>query len=118
MLVKKPIRSPWQTESSLIEEIIDNFDFEKCQKVMEFLNWSWVSVGTPNVENLKDSARNRLRECIDACKSKNVKSDSGYSVSSGGLKATVSKNRYGHINWAELEFVLTDWGVDYEIQKG
>ena len=38
--------------------------------------------------------------------------DSPYMVSSGGLKASVFKNRYNQITFAKLEFILTEWDVE------
>jgi hypothetical protein len=35
-----------------------------------------------------------------------------YFCSSGGLKGTAWKNRYGHVAGIKLEFVLTEWDSD------
>jgi hypothetical protein len=35
-----------------------------------------------------------------------------YFSSSGGLKGTAWKNRYGHVAGIKLEFVLTEWDSD------
>jgi hypothetical protein len=104
-------------EESMIQEIIDNFDFGKCQEVMEMTNWVWISVGIPTVNHLIDSARQRLRNAINSCKDKEISHKTVYHVSSGGLKASAIKNRYGHIIWISLEFVLTDWSLDYDFDE-
>lgn len=51
---------------SLIDEVMDNFDFNKVRKVMKQLNWRWASAedGIPEVYELKDSARRLLNECL------------------------------------------------------
>jgi len=41
-----------------------------------------------------------------------IKHDSYYYSSTGGLKAIAWKNKYGHITSIELEFVLTSWESD------
>ena len=45
-----------------IEEIMDEFDFQNVQNVMEFLGWTWVTTGgrVPSVEQLKACARHQL----------------------------------------------------------
>ena len=30
------------TQQQLIDEILDQFDFEKVKKVMDALNWTWA----------------------------------------------------------------------------
>jgi hypothetical protein len=111
-------KNQWETEESLIKEVIENFDFDKCQKTMDFLNWNWVSVGIPTVNHLVDSAKKRLRDCISYCKEcKELGAEKPYMVSSGGLKASAIKNRYGHIIWLSLEFVLTDWTIEYDLKE-
>ena len=47
------------------------------------------------IEGIKNAGRMGLNE--------------GYSSSSGGLKATVYKNRYNQITFIKLEFVFTEW---------
>ena len=104
-------------EYQLIHEIIENFDFEKCHIAMTLLNWKWAQIGgarVPTIQELKDSAKQRLINAMDEIKTTEYKMglDSPFIVSSGGLKASVFKNRYNHITFAKLEFVLTDWDAE------
>ena len=105
---------PIQKVNKMIEEIIENFDFDKCYRVMEVLNWKWVVVGVPTVEIIKERARRRLDDVVEMINDKTEKKRSGvdYFVSSGGLKATGWINRYGQIEALRLEFILTDWDSD------
>ena len=97
-------------EQKMVDEIIEHFNFQKCHKTMKYLKWSWASTGIPSIEELKESAIKLLKRTIEYAKTKEVK-DSCY-VSSGGIKATAYKNRYGRIIALHLEFVLTEWDSD------
>lgn len=82
-----------------IDEIMDWFDFERVAKVMEFLNWKWVSAedGVPSIGEIKKSARRLLKEAI---KNKT-------SIATGGFKVTyIPKDDY-----ILLEFVLSEFDV-------
>ena len=52
-----------------------------------------------------------MMDAIKVCKD-GESHKSSYFSSSGGLKATTWKNRYGHIEGIRLEFVLTAWDAD------
>lgn len=61
--------------NTFIEEVLDNFDFHKVHKVMEYFNWGWGEDGTvPDVPALKRTARwlledaytTALADCGDA----------------------------------------------------
>lgn len=101
-------------EEKMIDEIIQEFDFERCYNAMTALNWQWVGTGIPNIDMLKESAINRLRTAIKGVKDKEnrLSANETYSASSGGLKGTAWKNRYGHVAGIKLEFVLTEWDSD------
>lgn len=101
-------------EEKMIEEIIQEFDFERCYNAMNALNWQWVGTGIPNIDMLKESAINRLRTAIKGVKDKEnrLSVNETYFSSSGGLKGTAWKNRYGHVAGIKLEFVLTEWDSD------
>ena len=52
-----------------LDEIMDNFDFEKVEKVMEFLDWKWAFIeGSPKVPtraDLRSGVRKQFREMFD-----------------------------------------------------
>jgi hypothetical protein len=106
--------SPHLKEQRMIDEVIENFNFLRCYKVMNHLNWKWGNEGIPTIDRLKESAVERIRSAMDNVKDKENKISSSdfSSVSSGGHKATAWKNRYGHIEGVRLEFVLTEWDSD------
>lgn len=107
--------SPKETEDKMIQEILDNFDFNKCSLTMKALNWTWGLNGhSPTIEEMKVSAEDRLRNAMDyAKKDKGFKHT--YFSSSGGFKGNAWVNRFGQIEAIRLEFVLTDWDSDGDV---
>lgn len=104
-----------EQENKMIDEIISNFNFDRCEKVMKTLKWSW-GFGTepPSIDALKKSAEERLRSAMDLAK-KSKCSKSTYFSSSGGFKGNAWVNRYGYIEALRLEFVLTEWESDGDV---
>jgi hypothetical protein len=48
-----------------IDEIMDSFEFEKVQNMMEALGWGWGEEGeAPDSYEMKRFARERLREAV------------------------------------------------------
>jgi len=102
-------------EEKMIDNILKNFDFKKCRNTMKALDWRWaMREGVPTVDMLKEASIERLRSAMKGVKDKDnrLSADETYFSSSGGLKGTAWKNRYGHIAGIRLEFVLTDWDSD------
>lgn len=77
------------------------------------MNWEWDRYGRyiiPTISDLIDSGRDRIGGAIEGIKNAGrMGLNEGYSSSSGGLKATVYKNRYNQITFIKLEFVFTEW---------
>ena len=92
-------------------DIINNFDFQRVHDVMKHLNWTWYPKGIPTVDNIIFGAREKIESVIKVCLLE-AKPDEEYFVSSGGLKATAIKNKYGQITFLQLEFVLTSWEIN------
>lgn len=102
-------------ENKMIEDILENFDFKKCQLTMKTLGWKWASSNSsPDIETLKKAAEYRLKDVMELSK-KGKCHKSTYFISSGGLKASSWVNRYGHVVGVRLEFVLTDWDADCDV---
>ena len=56
-------------EQELIDEVIENFNFEKCYLTMTLLNWTWANgLVVPTVEDLKTSALQRILSAINGSK--------------------------------------------------
>ena len=106
------MRKKVQDEQKMIQEIMDNFDWVKCHQTMLAIGWEWFFVGIPTISDLKDCAKKLIEQSIEGVKKPEIRSESYYFASTGGLKAIAWKNRYGHITQIELEFVLTSWESD------
>lgn len=103
-----------QKVKEMIDNIMDNFEWDKCVKAMKALNWTWALVpGYPQESDLKKTAKYLIESAIKgALSSKLLRNDEPYFSSTGGLKASVSKNKHNHINWINLEFILSEWSDD------
>jgi len=100
-------------EQELIDEVIQNFDFYKCQLMMEYMGWRWMThdgYRIPTKYDLIEAAKDRIQSAIEGIKEAGrMGLNEAYGSSSGGLKATVYKNRYNQITFIKLEFILTEW---------
>jgi len=100
-------------EQELIDEVIQNFDFYKCQLMMEYIGWRWLTHNgyrVPTKYDLIESAKDRINSSIEGIKEAGrMGLNEPYTSSSGGLKATVYKNRYDQITFIRLEFIFTEW---------
>jgi hypothetical protein len=106
--------------NQMIDDIMDNFDFIKVQKVMEALNWEWSSAADslPTISELKKQAvyllkgasKLRLGEYLDSYW------EEGVSHSTGGFQATAycdaTKTK---IIALDLKFILEEW--DSEVKE-
>ena len=89
-----------------IDDIMENFDFERVHKVMDVIGWRWVFAlnGIPSVEELKKTAKTLL---VSACKEKTT-------VSTGGFKAIYEESSKWDDDddkdpYVGLEFILEEW---------
>lgn len=73
-----------RTSESKIYEILNEFDFSKVHKVMEFLNWTWMEKGVPSIADLKHTSKRLLEECFDSTQ----KTGKSSYIRTGGFVAT------------------------------
>lgn len=90
-----------QRQQELIDDIMDNFNFEKVHKVMDFLNWTWWDLETmkeyaPTIQDIRSCARKKLKRILE---------ENHASIESGGFVAR--KYDDGTIS---LEFKIESWG--------
>ena len=68
------------TQQELIDEILDQFDFQKVKEVMDALNWTWA-IGTeshvPDIPELRKQAREMLWDVIRS-KGRMIKTGGGF----------------------------------------
>ena len=99
--------------------ILDNFDFDRCAKVMEFLEWRWANdeTETPNSENILQLAKRLFRDAWSDLEEQPF-NEEGYRewfVGTGGLEVWVcetdeknlapNERRY----LASLKFIVEEW---------
>lgn len=90
-----------------IDEIIENFNFDKVHMAMTMLDWKWAGENgdaVPSMKELKDTARRLLTEAYKD----GVEPDYAYNVvATGGFEAYIYDN-----NAMELKFVLDNFETD------
>ena len=89
----------------IIDDIMDNFDFERVNRAMLLLDWKWVEHETgafevPHISLLRKRARGLLKEAMES-------KQSFYMIATGGFQAdkTTEENKV----YLSLSFVLTSW---------
>ena len=87
------------TEEEIIEDILDEFDFQKVHKAMELLEWKWgMPPAYPSIGELRKTARSLLK-CL-------IPHEAG-STATGGFHA--DKRTIDGDPFYKLSFVLTSW---------
>ena len=88
------------TQQELIDEILDQFDFQKVKEVMDALNWTWA-LGTkahvPDIPELRKKARKLLWDLVRS---------NSVMIKAGGF--VVEKDYEGTL---ELRFEITAWNT-------
>lgn len=102
-----------------VENAIDDFDFEKVSKVMQFLNWQWATTkGVPTQEDMSEMVRSLSESAYERL---NSTGEEMYRASSGGFVVEVSVYDDGESPsyFVDIEFVLTSSQYDEEwMSKG
>jgi hypothetical protein len=102
------------TQKEMVDNIMDNFDFERVHNTMHLLDWRWAEIGVPSEEKIKREAWKHLDRAIEQVLSPyNTESkDVAYMSASGGLVARAWKTNKNNLSRLELDFVLTGWESD------
>ena len=88
-------------ERAKIEDIMENFDFQKVHDVMEQLDWKWAMSknGVPTIDEMKHEAKRLL---IDACVERTC-------VATGGFRAVYEDDEPGGTDpYIGLEFIVEE----------
>ena len=80
--------------TTLVNDILDEFDFERVRDTMQALNWSWHSIGIPTIGDLRRQTRKLLISLAD--------SPNGL-VATGGFEASRVDG------YPKLQFIVADW---------
>jgi hypothetical protein len=101
----------------LVDEIIDNFNFNKVHKVMEYLDWKvdYSNNNVPTIIELKNFARKLINEAISLrlLNYLDVDYNTPISLESAGFKVTVFCNKEKNdIDSLTLYFNITSWDAN------
>ena len=88
-----------------IDDIMDNFDFDKVHKAMTLLGWRWWiretdSLDIPDIPRLRNRARRLMQDAMGSHMP-------SYSTGTGGFE--VHKTTEEGKVYLSLSFVLTEW---------
>lgn len=84
-----------------IEEVMENFNFERVHSVMKYLKWSWHIEGVPSIEMIKNEAKRLLIEVYNSC---HKYGENQWSIATGGFQVVYKVNK-----GFSLEFVIESW---------
>lgn len=102
--------------NKMIAEIMEEFDFDKVQDAMDYLNWRWVGQHV-TVEMLREEAERLLRNAAKLRLGDWIHEhwEQGILSATGGLQAMAfCDETKSKIVALDLKFVLADW--DSEIR--
>jgi hypothetical protein len=102
--------------NKMIDDIMDEFDFDKVQRTMDFLRWKWAGEYV-TVEMLKQTAKRLLREAADLRLGdyKDTHWEQGVICATGGFQAMAWCNEdKTKVDALDLKFVLVDWDAQIE----
>ena len=88
-----------KNENEIIEELLDEFDFNRIQKTMEALEWTWHNTypEIPRIGQLRKLARSLMKSCIE---------HEEYTTTTGGF--FVSKRTFDGNPQYRLMFVVEE----------
>lgn len=94
----------------MIDEIMDEFDFERVHRAMTVLNLSWTDregdpFVIPSIGDLRREARRILQDCIE----------DGYAVYATRWFEAYWDQEFTHL---QLKFVLTEWSAERRAKMG
>lgn len=101
---------------SIIDEIMDNFNFHKVHKVMKCLNWKWTfsENGVPEIYELKEEARRLLNECLYSI----IKhGEDSWSIATGGFRVHATNYKDAEVGdddfhiGLSLSFEVEEWNA-------
>jgi len=92
-----------------IEDILDNFDFDKVKKTMDALQWLWYdTIGVPEISDLRKCARRLLTEASEKVMNIN-EMPAESNMATGGFRATAYRYDDTDKIYFRLAFEVTTW---------
>jgi hypothetical protein len=103
--------------TTMVDDILNEFDFEKVHDTMVALDWKWASThpSVPSIRDLKDTARQLLIKVYQLRKDdyNNTHPEVPVQVATGGFRAIALCNEDGVVDFLKLEFIITEWECEY-----
>lgn len=98
---------------SIIDEIMDNFDFHKVHKVMKCLGWKWAfsENGIPEIYELKEEARRLLNECLYSIIQN---AEESWNIATGGFKVHATNYKDAEVEDDEFHIGLS---LSFEVEE-
>ena len=116
-LINKALEQPKEDDLEyMIEDILNEFDFDKVERVMEVLDWKWRGE-TPTLYDLRETALRLLRGAAES--RLGAFKDEHHHVAiisaTGGFeaKAFCDENKT-KITGLQLDFIVTSWDSSIE----
>jgi hypothetical protein len=118
--IRKPVPKP-QPKMDMddqIKDILDCFNFKKVKMVMSSTNWNYakynhetgeITYYIPTLRKLKSNAKSLLKHVWEI----HPPGESYSITATGGFEATCYES--SGVKILDLKFVLTEWGLDYDI---
>ena len=106
--------------NKMINDIMDEFDFNRVETVMEFLDWKWAGdngLEYVTVDMLKKTAKRLLRDAAESRlgRFKNEHWEQGIICGTGGFQAMAFCNEEKtKIEALQLKFILVEWDAEIE----
>ena len=106
--------------NKMIDDIMDEFDFNRVETVMEFLDWKWAGdngLEYVTVDMLKKTAKRLLRDAAESRlgRFKNEHWEQGIICGTGGFQAMAFCDEdKTKITGLDLKFVLEEWDARIE----
>ena len=101
-------KKPNKAQTTTIDKIIKEFDFQRVHDVMKLINWKWIDTEAvayvPHIYQLEETARRLLEEMVKSTKEYDI-------IATGGFEAVKWDNAL------VLNFVLTGWDEELEGNK-
>ncbi len=93
-----------------IQEIMDEFDFDRVHEVMKHLDWKWYmgdySTYVPTVRQIKERVFKQLNEVKEEAKSRKCNTI----IATGGFESEAFYNKdTGKVDYFTLKFVVEEW---------
>lgn len=101
----------------MVEDILEEFDFQKVQLVMDYLNWQWSDKQVPSISDLKETAERLLRNAADLRLGEYESEHWEVAIMSGtgGFQATAyCDETKTKIIMLDLKFVIAEWDAEIE----